>query len=211
MSWPVWVSGLSEWVSGWVSEWVSECVSEWVINFFRIWRLTMVTWVSHLKPPFHGTGMMMILYHCTHSLPPTHSYRVVDLCRNVKDRVVADCKRHGVTKHPLISCRVTQTYDAGACVYFYIALNYSTVGDPANAMEDIEVCVWVWVSECVCVCVCVSEWVSKWVSEWVSEWLFSLCRRLLVMRLWLMEGAYHITMEVRVTEIIHIQFGSISC
>ena len=150
-----------------MSEWAgeSECVSEWVINFFRIWRLTMVTWVSHLKPPFHGTGMMMILYHCTHSLPPTHSYRVVDLCRNVKDRVVADCKRHGVTKHPLISCRVTQTYDAGACVYFYIALNYSTVGDPANAMEDNEVCVWVWLTlELVydCVTNVSNSWVSKW-------------------------------------------------
>ena len=54
--------------------------------------------------------------------------------------MVSECKRHGVTKHPLISCRVTQTYDAGACVYFYLALNYSTVGDPVYAMEDIEVC-----------------------------------------------------------------------
>ena len=36
---------------------------------------------------------------------------------------------------------VTQAYDAGACVQFYIALNYSTVGHPAKAMEDIKVCV----------------------------------------------------------------------
>ena len=71
---------------------------------------------------------------------PCTLFIVIDLCRNVKDRVVSECKRHGVTKHPLISCRVTQTYDAGACVYFYLALNYSTVGDPVYAMEDIEVC-----------------------------------------------------------------------
>jgi len=31
--------------------------------------------------------------------------RVLELCRNVKDRVLAECERHGVTLPPLISCR----------------------------------------------------------------------------------------------------------
>jgi len=64
--------------------------------------------------------------------------RVLELCRNVKDRVLAECERHGVTLPPLISCRVTQTYDAGACVYFYLAFNYTGVSDPMGAFEEIE-------------------------------------------------------------------------
>lgn len=40
--------------------------------------------------------------------------------------------------------RVTQTYDAGACVYFYLAFNYTGVSDPMGAFEEIEVlqCTW---------------------------------------------------------------------
>jgi alkyldihydroxyacetonephosphate synthase len=67
--------------------------------------------------------------------------RVLELCRNVKDRVVRECERHGVniTKYPpLISARVTQTYDAGACVYFYLAFNYTGVSNPIAAFDEIE-------------------------------------------------------------------------
>ena len=45
----------------------------------------------------------------------------------------------------VIIARVTQTYDAGACVYFYLAFNYTGVGNPLDAFLEIEVCV------CVCV------------------------------------------------------------
>ena len=37
--------------------------------------------------------------------------------------------------------RVTQTYDAGACVYFYFGFNYRGVADPVRLYEDIEVCI----------------------------------------------------------------------
>lgn len=40
--------------------------------------------------------------------------RVLDLCRNTKDRIQRECKERGVNFDPYISCRVTQTYDAGA-------------------------------------------------------------------------------------------------
>lgn len=66
--------------------------------------------------------------------------RVVDLCRNVKDVIVRECHSHGVSLPPLASCRVTQTYDAGACVYFYFAFNYTGVQDPVHVYEEIEVC-----------------------------------------------------------------------
>lgn len=64
--------------------------------------------------------------------------RVVDLCRNVKDVIVHECHSHGVSLPPLASCRVTQTYDAGACVYFYFAFNYTGVQDPVHVYEEIE-------------------------------------------------------------------------
>lgn len=42
--------------------------------------------------------------------------------------------------HYLISCRVTQTYDAGAAVYFYFGFNYVGRSDPVEAYEHIENC-----------------------------------------------------------------------
>lgn len=36
-------------------------------------------------------------------------------------------------------CRVTQTYDAGACVYFYFAFNYRGLSDPVHVYEQVEV------------------------------------------------------------------------
>lgn len=35
--------------------------------------------------------------------------------------------------------RVTQTYDAGACIYFYLAFNYSGISNPIAAFDEIEV------------------------------------------------------------------------
>ncbi|NXY60964.1 ADAS protein, partial [Callaeas wilsoni] len=65
--------------------------------------------------------------------------RVLDLCRNVKERIVRECKEKGVQFAPFSTCRVTQTYDAGACVYFYFAFNYRGISDPVHVYEQIEV------------------------------------------------------------------------
>ncbi|KAL5481873.1 hypothetical protein EMCRGX_G022133 [Ephydatia muelleri] len=64
--------------------------------------------------------------------------RVVDLCENVKTRVKKECKDHGIATQPLIACRVTQTYDAGACIYFYLAFKYTGISDPIGAFDEIE-------------------------------------------------------------------------
>jgi alkyldihydroxyacetonephosphate synthase len=65
--------------------------------------------------------------------------RVVDLCRNVKFRVKKECDRHGIRQAPLISCRVTQSYDSGACIYFYLAFNYRGLHqDPVHVFHQIE-------------------------------------------------------------------------
>lgn len=49
---------------------------------------------------------------------------------------------HFLSSHhvlPVSSCRVTQTYDAGACVYFYFAFNYRGLSDPVHVYEQVEV------------------------------------------------------------------------
>ncbi|NXU74306.1 ADAS protein, partial [Oreotrochilus melanogaster] len=61
--------------------------------------------------------------------------RVLDLCRNVKERIVRECKEKGVQFAPLSTC----SYDAGACVYFYFAFNYRGISDPIHVYEQIEV------------------------------------------------------------------------
>nr|XP_023663309.1 alkyldihydroxyacetonephosphate synthase, peroxisomal-like [Paramormyrops kingsleyae] len=64
--------------------------------------------------------------------------RVLDLCRNVKERIERECKDRGVQFPPLSTCRVTQIYDAGACVYFYFAFNYRGLSDPMRLYEQVE-------------------------------------------------------------------------
>ncbi|KAK1165644.1 hypothetical protein AOXY_G14228 [Acipenser oxyrinchus oxyrinchus] len=64
--------------------------------------------------------------------------RVLDLCSNVKERIIRECKEKGVQFPPLSTCRVTQTYDAGACVYFYFAFNYRGLSDPVHVYDQIE-------------------------------------------------------------------------
>lgn len=41
-------------------------------------------------------------------------------------------------KHFFTSCRVTQTYDAGCCVYFYFGFNWTGLADPVGSYEQIE-------------------------------------------------------------------------
>lgn len=62
------------------------------------------------------------------------------MCRNVKERVTEVCTSHGVKRPLMISCRVTQVYDEGACVYFYLAFCYLEIGiDPLELFEKVEV------------------------------------------------------------------------
>jgi alkyldihydroxyacetonephosphate synthase len=95
------------------------------------------------------------------SVPWSHTF---NLCENVKLRVVNECRGEYIKKeliyrltklvltnmyfllftvrgirHHFITCRVTQTYDVGACVYFYFAFNYQALfKDPVQLFEEIE-------------------------------------------------------------------------
>eukprot|EP00042_Codosiga_hollandica_P036090 m.272685 g.272685 ORF g.272685 m.272685 type:complete len:613 (+) comp54801_c0_seq1:13-1851(+) len=63
---------------------------------------------------------------------------VENLARNVKDRIVAECGKIGALGAPLVSCRVTQTYDTGACLYFYFGFSYEKLADPVAAFHHVE-------------------------------------------------------------------------
>lgn len=63
--------------------------------------------------------------------------RASALCRSVKACVTKECQLRGI-QHFLVSCRITQTYDAGCCIYFYMGFNYGMISDPVKTYEAIE-------------------------------------------------------------------------
>ncbi|VDK21102.1 unnamed protein product [Anisakis simplex] len=64
--------------------------------------------------------------------------KVKDLCANVKEVIRRVAKLNGV-ESPIASCRVTQVYDVGACVYFYLAFLYRGLENPLEVYDKIEV------------------------------------------------------------------------
>jgi alkyldihydroxyacetonephosphate synthase len=64
--------------------------------------------------------------------------RVSELIRNVKKCLERASKTGGVQYPIYSSARVTQVYDAGACIYFYFAINYYGINDPVKLYNDIE-------------------------------------------------------------------------
>lgn len=64
--------------------------------------------------------------------------RVLELCQAVSDRVHASCAALGVRGAPFVSCRVTQLYDTGACVYFYFAFSALGLDEPLAVFSRVE-------------------------------------------------------------------------
>ncbi|XP_076305894.1 alkyldihydroxyacetonephosphate synthase, peroxisomal-like [Tachypleus tridentatus] len=64
--------------------------------------------------------------------------RVLDLCKNVKDRILREADVNGLQRQPSISYRVTQTYDVGACIYFYMGIYGRGLPDPILIYEKLE-------------------------------------------------------------------------
>jgi len=63
---------------------------------------------------------------------------VLMLCEGVKRRVRTATKAAGVSQEPFVSCRVTQTYDSGACVYFYFGFSWKGLSDPVATFSAVE-------------------------------------------------------------------------
>ena len=63
---------------------------------------------------------------------------LLPLCENVKRRIHEECAQRGVPGTPFVTCRVTQTYETGVCVYFYFAFYFKGVDRPSHVFAEIE-------------------------------------------------------------------------
>jgi alkyldihydroxyacetonephosphate synthase len=64
--------------------------------------------------------------------------QAMDLCNNVKQRIWQEHEKRGLPGTPFISCRVTQLYDTGVCIYFYYAWYYKGVPNPSELYSELE-------------------------------------------------------------------------
>ncbi|MGO9604504.1 MAG: FAD-binding oxidoreductase [Candidatus Binataceae bacterium] len=60
------------------------------------------------------------------------------LCENVKRRVAEEHAKRKLPGQVFITGRITQLYDTGVCVYFYLAYYYKDVPNPAQVYLEIE-------------------------------------------------------------------------
>lgn len=63
---------------------------------------------------------------------------IIPLCDNTKTAILSAAKQAGVKREPFVSCRVTQLYETGACVYFYFGFVWTGLADPVHTFELIE-------------------------------------------------------------------------
>jgi alkyldihydroxyacetonephosphate synthase len=61
-----------------------------------------------------------------------------ELIARVKGRIYTAHEKRGLPGRPFVSCRVTQLYETGCCVYFYMAFYARGVPDPLAVYHEIE-------------------------------------------------------------------------
>lgn len=69
------------------------------------------------------------------SVPWSQAQELVD---RVKRRIYRAHDERRLPGRPFVSCRVTQVYDTGCCIYFYLAFYSKGVPDPIRAYHEIE-------------------------------------------------------------------------
>lgn len=61
-----------------------------------------------------------------------------ELAARVKQRIHDEHAKRGLPGKPFITCRVTQLYQTGVCIYFYLGFYHKGVPDPAHAYVELE-------------------------------------------------------------------------
>lgn len=64
--------------------------------------------------------------------------RVNDVIGGVKEAVARSHAEQGLQGHPFVTARISQVYQTGCCVYFYIGFHYKAARDPLHAFKEIE-------------------------------------------------------------------------
>lgn len=60
------------------------------------------------------------------------------LCEAVKRRLLQEHAQRGLPGRPFVTCRVTQLYDTGVCIYFYFAHHFRGVDKPSETYAEME-------------------------------------------------------------------------
>ena len=60
------------------------------------------------------------------------------VCNNVKRRLREEHSKRNLPGKPFISCRVTQVYPTGVCIYFYFAYYFKGVDNPSEVFSEME-------------------------------------------------------------------------
>ncbi len=66
--------------------------------------------------------------------------RAQELVDRVTRAIYSAHEERNLPGRPFVSCRVTQIYETGCCVYFYLAFYAKGVEDPVRAYHEIEAC-----------------------------------------------------------------------
>lgn len=66
--------------------------------------------------------------------------RALALCESVKRRIRREYANRGLPGKPFVSCRVTQVYQTGVCIYFYLAVYHKGVERPSELFAELERC-----------------------------------------------------------------------
>ena len=64
--------------------------------------------------------------------------KVESLITATKNLIIEEHTKRCLIGKPLVSCRITQLYDDGVCVYFYYLMNYTGIENPSEVYSDIE-------------------------------------------------------------------------
>ena len=66
--------------------------------------------------------------------------QTLSLCENVKRRLAEEYAKRRLPGKPFVSCRVTQVYQTGVCIYFYFAFYHKRVEQPSHVFAELERC-----------------------------------------------------------------------
>ena len=64
--------------------------------------------------------------------------KALSLCDNVNRRIWEEHRKRNLPGNPYVSARVTQVYETGVCIYFYLAFYYKGVENPSEVYAEIE-------------------------------------------------------------------------
>lgn len=64
--------------------------------------------------------------------------QALSLAENVKRRIHDEYAARGLPGKPFATCRVTQVYQTGVCIYFYFGFHHKGMEDPARVYAELE-------------------------------------------------------------------------